>query len=272
MSRKSSNSRDHHHRRPSRRASAPGRDQGYPPQPFLNERQQAREDAVDLPQGDRDPNYYADNEDPLTDTSEQMPMSIAYSGDTVPDYAQAQAFSYPTATDHEQQHWEQWRHRQQWQQWQQQSVAYDTASFPRGPRTNPNTHVPNAWNPDAYIDADYKFEVSDPALQDPSLSSRMSPTSMTAHSASRSPKDLFACIGTWDAPATHNHQYPAAPADLRNVRENPRLNLGELPGRSLRSDSTEALRPSSPFRDIGPSKPPNYDRNHYGEGRSHRRK
>ncbi|KAF6786599.1 hypothetical protein CSOJ01_15383 [Colletotrichum sojae] len=232
MSRKSSNSRPHQQRRASRRASAPVHSPGHPPQASPDERQLARQEAVDVPREDRDPDYYADEEGFPTDNSQHMPIPPAYDESSAY-YAQFQPSSYPPVTYRSQQHWGQWQH----------PAAYYPASPPRSSRTTPNTHVP-----DAYInDASGNFgEVSDPALQDldylSTLSPRMSPTSTTAQPAPMSPKNSFVGMGAWDT-LTGTEKYPTAPTDLREIdyRE---PNLGTLPNRSLRSDSTEAIRPS----------------------------
>lgn len=196
---------------------------------------------MDVPREDRDPDYYVDEEGFPTAISQHMPIPPAYDEDSAYYNAQFQPSSYPPVTYRDQQHWGQW----------QQTVAYYPA---RSSRTTPNTHVPDAYTPDAYTpdtyinDAARNFgEASDPALQDldylSSLSPRMSPTSTTAQPAPMSPKNSLLCMGAWDTPATHNYQYPPAPTELPH-RENPRLDLGKLPGRSRRSESTEALRSS----------------------------
>ncbi|KAF6837482.1 hypothetical protein CPLU01_03106 [Colletotrichum plurivorum] len=225
MSRRSSNPRPHQQRRASRRASAPVHSPGYPPQASPSERQLARQEAVDVPREDRDPDYYADEEGFPTDNSQHVPIPPAYDEYSAY-YAQFQPSSYPPVT---------YRSHQPW-------------GLPRSSRTTPNAHVSDAYAPDTYINEPARNfgEVSDPALQDleylSTLSPLMSPTSTTAQPASMSPKNSFVGMGAWDT-LTGTEKYPTAPTDLREIdyRE---PNLGTLPDRSLRSDSTEAIRPS----------------------------
>ncbi|KAK1976707.1 hypothetical protein LZ30DRAFT_602955 [Colletotrichum cereale] len=70
------------------------------------------------------------------------------------------------------------------------------------------------------------------------ISAATTPTSSYSPNLSQSP--MYSGIGSWDN-TTHS-TYPAPPPEDHRGRVNLRLNIKGLPGRSLRSESTEAHR------------------------------